>query len=144
MAIRYINLRPEHYDQMISAWNKSGLPIKPHGRDSREEIERRMSEFPGFFIGAFDDDTLASLVMASSDGRKGWINRLAVIPGYRGRGIARKLIKRAEQALIDSGIAIISCLVYENNHPSMALFESQGYEPWPDVVYLRKALKSDI
>ena len=55
--------------------------------------------FPGGFIGAFADGKLVGIVVATHDGRKGWINRLAVHPDYRRRGIAKKLIEEAEEYL---------------------------------------------
>ena len=142
--ITYRGLVPEDYDSMIAVWNESGLPAKPVGRDSREELHRQIMQEPEFFIGAFNKDKLIGLVIASSDQRKGWINRLAVIPAYRGRGIARELIHRAEQALYNTGIRIISCLIFKTNTPSIKLFESENYDSSCPVLYLRKALSDEV
>jgi len=144
MTIIYRTLKHTDYDQMISVWNRSGLPVRPQGRDSREEICSQIKSYPDFFIGAFSDDQLIGLIVASSDGRKGWINRLAITPNYRGNNIARELIDKAEQALQNSGIKIISCLIFKDNHPSINLFESMGYDSSMDVIYLRKPLNDDI
>jgi len=92
-------LAMEDYAQMIRLWARSGLRIRPSGRDSRRAVESQMRANPGFFIGAFDDTRLVGTVIASSDGRKGWINRLAVDPDCRRQGIARALIAEAEQVL---------------------------------------------
>jgi len=144
MQIKYRELKIDDYDRMMEVWTKSGLPIRPTGRDSREKIAVEMQRNPDFFIGAFDDDDLIGLVVASSDGRKGWINRLAVIPEYRGKGLGRKLIRRSEQALYRSGVEILACLIMDDNKPSMKLFESEGYSHWPNVCYFRKVLREDI
>lgn len=142
--ITYRELVPDDYDSMIAAWNAAGLPAKPVGRDSRAELSQHLLQEPEFFIGAFDNDKLIGLVIASSDRRKGWINRLAVIPDYRGRGIARELIRRAEQALYKTGIRIISCLIFKTNLPSIKLFESEDYDSTCPVLYLRKAFSDDV
>jgi N-acetylglutamate synthase len=144
MNITYRLLQESDYDQIIETWNESGLPIRPRGRDSREEICNQINNDPDFFIGAFSDDRLIGLVVASSDGRKGWINRLAVIPDFREKGIARKLIGLAEEVLQKTGIKIISCLIENENLASLKLFQSMDYESTADVIYLRKPLNDDI
>jgi len=125
---------------MIAVWQEAGLPIKIAGRDSREAIARQIADYPDFFIGAYDGQRLIGLVVASSDGRKGWINRLAVLPAYRRKKIARKLIARAEQVLFAAGIRVVACLIHNDNLPSLRLFTSQGYDSSLPVIYLRKAL----
>ena len=99
----YQNLAKSDYERIIEVWQKSGLPIKPRGRDSYENLAAQIEE-PN--IGAFLDGRLVGLVIASSDGRKGWINRLAVLPEFEGHDIARSLIRRAEDALRKTGIKI--------------------------------------
>lgn len=129
---------------MVEVWNASGLLIRSTGRDSFEKIRIEMQKNPEYFIGAFDNERLIGLVVASSDNRKGWINRLAVIPEYRGLGIARELIGKSEDALYKSGIEILACLVMDDNTASIRLFESEGYSYWPNVLYFRKTLREDI
>jgi ribosomal protein S18 acetylase RimI-like enzyme len=144
MNISYHALNTDNYEKMIEVWSASGLPIRPTGRDSYDKIKAEMQKNPEFFIGAFDDDRLIGLVIASSDNRKGWINHLAVIPEYRGLGIARELIRKAEDVLSRTGIEILACLVMDDNTSSIRLFESAGYSHWPNVLYFRKTLRDDI
>jgi len=84
------------YDQMLRLWRRAGLEFRPKGRDSRQAIEAQMRSGCVFFIGAFEGSLLVGEVVASHDGRKGWINRLAVDPDHRRRGIAKALIEEAE------------------------------------------------
>ena len=144
MAISYRNLNPGDYDNIIDVWEVSGLPARLKGRDSRENIAAHMKKQPHSFIGAFDGESLIGVVIATDDGRKGWINRLAVIPEYRGYGIARKLIRISEERLFNSGIGIISCLIMDDNSPSIGLFESEDYSSMREVLYFRKVLNEDV
>lgn len=144
IEITYRSLTPDDYDQIISTWNDSGLPVKPQGRDSRTELSAQIMAAPEFFIGAFYADTMVGIVLATSDKRKGWINRLAVIPEYRGHRIARKLIQLAETALQKTGLKIISCLIFKDNLQSVSLFKSEGYDSSCPVLYFRKALSDEV
>ena len=42
MNITFSILKPEHYDQIISLWEKAGLEYRPKGRDTRENIYKQL------------------------------------------------------------------------------------------------------
>lgn len=131
-------LRPVDYDQLVSLWDRAGLPYRPKGRDSRASIEEQMSRAPGGFLGAFVDGLLVGAVIATFEGRKGWINHLAVDPEHRRRGVATALVRAAEGELRGQGARVVAALVEEPNQASLALFEHLGYRIHRDVLYLSK------
>ena len=126
-------------DDLLRLWREAGPPHKPRGRDSPESLRRQMEEFPWGFIGAYDGDRLVGAVIATFDGRKGWINRLAVHPEYRRRGIASTLVREAERVLRERGARVISALIERWNQPSLNLFRKLGYQVAESIVYVRKA-----
>lgn len=137
--IEFRTLTIEDYESMIKLWKRAGLPFKPRGRDSRLMTDMQMKAFPAFLIGAFHQDKLVGVVIGSYDGRmKGWINRLAVDPSYRRRGIAEHLISRAEKALERHGAAIFCALIETPNEESVKLFQKVGYVTHKDVLYVTK------
>jgi ribosomal protein S18 acetylase RimI-like enzyme len=97
-----------------------------------------MKRDPDLFLGAFLGPRLVGSVIASFDGRKGWINRLAVDPDERRKGIGRKLIEEAEQLLRARGSRITGALVEADNFPSLALFEKSGYTVHRNILYLTR------
>lgn len=142
MEIR--KLRTDEYPELIRLWSKAMLPFKPKGRDSPKAIARQMEENPDFFIGAFENGKLVGAVIASSDLRKGWINRLAVDPDYRRRGIAKALINEVEKVLRHKGVRIFCALVEESNLASRELFKKCGYVEHHDIIYFSKRDSDDI
>jgi N-acetylglutamate synthase len=130
------------HDALLRVWAVAGLPYKPFGRDSRENLSIEMDRTETGFLGAFVDDRLVGVVLATWDGRKGWINRLAIDPDFRSHGIGERLIREAEAFLESLGAAIIACLIEEHNLPSMSLFQKTGYIYHPEVYYFSKR-KSD-
>ena len=141
---RIRRLTMSDYDEMIKLWERSSLPFKPKGRDSRQEITHQMKEHPELFLGAFEGRTLVGVVIGSYDGRKGWINRLAVDPEHREKGIAQLLIGRIEKALTKKGARIICALVEEPNQKSISLFEKLEYIIHRDILYLSKRENKDV
>ena len=126
------------YNQIVDLWQRAGLPYKPQGRDGREVVEAQIAANPDLCIGVFEENRLAGVVLATMDGRKGWVNRLAVDPDCRRRGVAKKLIHEAETALRKHGIRIFCALIESGNTTSMRLFKASGYCKHRDIAYFSK------
>jgi ribosomal protein S18 acetylase RimI-like enzyme len=136
MQIR--KLTAKDYDTMTSLWKRAKLPFRPEGRDSRESIARQMNLNPDFFLGAFEQDRLIGVAVLSCDMRKGWINRLAVAPECRRKGVARALITESEGTLRTRGINLFCALIDADNTPSKELFKKCGYAEHNDIAYFSK------
>jgi len=132
------------YDEMIRVWSVSGLPFKPNGRESRSMIEAELSRPQCAFFGTFDGGTMIALAIANYDGRRGWVNRLAVDPDYRHLGLAGELIERCEEFLSQYGEVIICALIEDMNLPSMGLFEKNGYVCLKEITYWSKRPRPDF
>ncbi|NIP67026.1 GNAT family N-acetyltransferase [Candidatus Bathyarchaeota archaeon] len=132
------------YQEITRLWEQSSLPFKPQGRDSKREIAGQMKRDPELFLGAFEDNLLLGTVVGSYDGRKGWINRLAVDPRYRRQGIAEELIAEVEKALKEKGARIICALVEEPNQASVSLFKKLGYATHRDILYVSKRESEEV
>ncbi len=144
MDLKIRTLGPPDCNRLLDLWREAGLPHRPAGRDSPKALAAQMRRDPGLFLGAFLDDRLVGSVVASFDGRKGWINRLAVVPGQRRRGIARRLIAEAEGRLRGQGALVIAALVEDDNAASLALFKACGYELERHILYLTKRDPRDV
>ena len=83
------------------------------------------------------------MVLGTHDGRKGWINRLAVLPEYRSRGIGKALAIEVDHRLNDLGILIVTCLIEGGNDASEKFFESLGYVGHPSITYYSKRQSPD-
>jgi ribosomal protein S18 acetylase RimI-like enzyme len=135
--------RTKDYHDIINLWDRAGLSFRPEGRDSIKSIKTQINNGKSIFLVAEADKTIVGCVLGTHDGRKGWINRLAVDPEIRHRQIARRLIKEMERAFHKLGLEVIACLIEKNNAISRNVFEKLGYEYYPvDYYSKRKSLKS--
>jgi GNAT superfamily N-acetyltransferase len=131
-------LTPREYEEVLALWARAGLPARPEGRDSPAAFERQHASGLQRAIGIRAGDVLVAVALLTHDGRKGWINRLAVDPGYRRKGYAAALIAEAERWFNEEvGVEVSSALIHSHNDASRALFAELGYET-VDVVYVRK------
>ena len=138
------SLTDADYNELIKLWKSAGLDHKPLGRDSRESLSRQLSLCPDSLWGYFQDNELIASIMITDDGRKGWINRLAVHPDFRHQGIAGEFIRFAESLLRKKGLAIFAALIETDNVPSITRFQKCGYTVHEDIVYLTRRLEKDV
>jgi ribosomal protein S18 acetylase RimI-like enzyme len=82
--------------------------------------------------------------LATDDSRRGWINRVAVHPGYRRTGLGGELIRAAEAELRRRGIHIIAALIEEDNTASRSLFTKLEYLDMPEIRYYSKRDSWDV
>src|SRR6476619_5513393 len=122
---RIETLGPGDYDALVDLWTAAGLTYRPTGRDARASIVEQMAQPGCRFMGIRGDKgELLGAVIATHEGRKGWVNRLAVRRSRQRRGIARALVAACEDWLFGSGILIVAALVEGDNLPSQGLFEA--------------------
>ena len=126
------------YDRIVELWKRSELSFRPSGRDRKGAVQAQIAANPDFFLGAYEDDRLVGVVVVTSDGRKGWINRLAVDPNFRRKGVAKALIRESEKTLRKHGLRIFCALIEDYNASSMQLFKKCGYKEHRDIVYFSK------
>jgi len=141
MQIR--ELTRKDYDALLEIWAAAGLSHRPHGRDSKEHFCREVGQSTAIFLGAETDRALIGVVLGTHDGRKGWINRLAVLPDHQHRGVGKALLLEVEKRLNELGIKIVTCLIEGENNASEGLFQSLGYVGHPDITYYSKRQSPD-
>lgn len=137
-------MKHEDYESLIDVWEKASLPFKPEGRDTKENILAQLKITTNSFLVAVVDHQLVGTIFASHNGRKGWINRLAVIPEFRGKGIAAALIKKSENFFLANNVKIFACLIEDWNDLSMRFFQNKDYTEHREIIYFTKKLSSEV
>jgi ribosomal protein S18 acetylase RimI-like enzyme len=127
------------YERWMSVWQRAGLhSVRPNGRDSRAAFERQLAGGTHTVLGLERNGDLVAVVLVTHDGRKGWINRLAVVPEWRGRGYAKRLVAEAELVLQAEGMTVIAALIEPGNEASLELFMALGYVETEGMHYLSR------
>jgi ribosomal protein S18 acetylase RimI-like enzyme len=145
-----VTLTADDYDRVRAVWEAAGLHIRPSGRDSAAGFAAQIASGCQFVHGLEDAPDgaaprLAAVVLATTDSRRGWINRLAVHPDYRRRGLGLRLIRACERLLRDElGMHVLSAHIESDNAASLALFEAAGYHRHEEVIYFSKREQDDV
>ena len=142
MTIYELSLKD--YRRIVDIWDQAGMHAKLKGRDAPDNLRKQLASGTVFILGDVKGGLLRGVIVVSNDGRKGWMNRLAVLPKFRDQGIASGLIKEAENRLRKMGIEIFAAHIEEENKSSHQLFEKLGYVPATDIIYFVKRLRDEV
>jgi ribosomal protein S18 acetylase RimI-like enzyme len=105
------------------------LESAPKWQVSRETDWWRLLCYQGDPVGFILPVTFDRTVRAGLP--EGTIFHTGVIPGLRGRGFGRLLLREAVRILMDGGVQRIFCDTDETNAPMIHLFESEGWGRLP-------------
>jgi ribosomal protein S18 acetylase RimI-like enzyme len=136
-------MTPEDYPSVTRVWDAADLPYRPLGRDRPEKIRAELERDTALFLVAEADGEVVGVVLGTHDGRRGWINRLAVLPAHQHRGIARRLVHEVERRVEALGIDIVAALIESDNEVSIEFFRAIDYLHAPDVEYVSKRRSPD-
>jgi ribosomal protein S18 acetylase RimI-like enzyme len=118
--------RMEDREALLALWEACG--ILSWDPTPKTTIHKKVSHSPGgFLVGRADGKLVASLIVGY-DGLRGWLYRLAVMPGYRRRGIARALVEHAENLLRDQGCVRIKLQIEPRGQDAIGFYRELGYE----------------
>ncbi len=137
MMIREFHLND--YSVTLELWKTAGLIIRPG--DDIEGIRTKLERDPDLFLVAEEEHEIVGVVMGAWDGRRGWVNHLAVKPTCRRKGIGTALIRELERRLGEKGAQKVNAQIYKSNTQSFEFFEAVGYEVHSDLVMIGKYLK---
>ena len=121
----------------VALWHAAGL-TRPWN-DPAADFRMALANATSAVLLALDGDALVGSVMVGFDGHRGWVYYLAADPARRGRGIARALMKAAEQWLIERDCPKIQLMVRGDNLTAKRFYAAIGYDV-QDVVTLGKRL----
>lgn len=106
-------------------WEACGL-TRPWN-DPHKDIARKLAVQPELFLVGVVDEAVMASVMAGYEGHRGWMNYLAVAPGFRGRGFGRTLVEYVERRLLERGCPKVNLQVRASNPAAVAFYRRLGY-----------------
>ena len=122
---------PEEAEALLALWRAA--ETSPSITDTIADV-RHAIESTAFVLVAEADRCIIGSLIATFDGWRGNMYRIAVHPDYRRRGIGHALVKEGEKCLMGQGAKRITALVEERYPWATAFWSSVGYEIEPGIL----------
>jgi len=133
MTIRAMTI--EDYDAVYALWGSlPGIGLHPRD-DSRERIVYYLRRNPDTCFVAEEDGALLGAVLCGNDGRRGYINHLAVTADRQGQGVGRALVNACLAAMSREGIGKCSLMVFRGNDAGNAFWDAVGSVRREEILY---------
>ncbi len=121
------------YDEAMALWRiTEGMGLRP--ADERQHIARYLARNPGLSFVARDGDRLVGTVLCGHDGRRGYLQHLAVEKAYRRQGIGRALVSQVLAALRAIDINKCHLFVIKTNVQAVDFWQRIGWFVRDDLV----------
>ncbi len=127
-------------EQVLELWRRAAA--EPGVTDRPDALRRRLGRDRNLFVLAWDRERLVASLIGGWDGWRGHLYRLAVDPGCRRRGIARRLVRDVEARLRNLGAVRIDGIVAKRNRAGSAFWRALGYRHHAEVARYVKDLRS--
>jgi ribosomal protein S18 acetylase RimI-like enzyme len=124
-----VGLRPARADDVpaiLALWRAAGL--FPSTTDDAESVRGLLARDAEALVVAEIGGEVVGSICGTWDGWRGNFYRLAVHPGHRRKGIALKLVARAERRIVALGGRRISSIVVDGDEHAVAFWRAAGYE----------------
>jgi N-acetylglutamate synthase len=129
---------PQDIPEALALWKATpGIGISD--ADEPEKIASYLERNPGLSFVARVEGRLAGAVLCGTDGRRGYLHHLAVLPEFRRQNIGTGLAECCLAGLKQAGIDKCHLFVFAGNSEGRAFWERTGWRLRTDLVILSKS-----
>jgi ribosomal protein S18 acetylase RimI-like enzyme len=126
------NMTIEDYDAVIGLLTAtSGVRLRD--ADSREATAKYLERNPGLSFVAYVEGAIVGCVMCGHDGRRGYLQHLAVSQPHRQQGIGSALVEACLTRLESLGIFKTHIDVLVENQPAHDFWRRHGWQKRDDI-----------
>ena len=131
--MNYRCMQISDYDAVMKLWRDcEGLSLRD--ADSASGVEKYLERNPGLSFVALDGTRIVGSIMAGHDGKRGYIQHLAVGEELRGLGVASELVGRCLSALKSQGIEKSHVHVLKDNALGRRYWSGRGWTERSEVM----------
>ena len=116
----------------MALWRASeGVTIRE--ADERAPLSAYLVQHHGLSFVAVDGGAIVGSTLCGTDGRRGYLQHVAVATSHRRRGIATALVERSVNALAERGIDKCHLMVLADNVEAQAFWRRIGWKDRSEI-----------
>jgi ribosomal protein S18 acetylase RimI-like enzyme len=122
----------EDIPHALLLWQKTE-GVRLRDADSPSALTAYLNRNPGLSFVAMDADKFVGVLLAGHDGRRGYLQHMAIDKEYRNQGIGRQLVDSCLQTLQAIGIEKCHLFVLKSNTSGADFWHHLGWTRRDDV-----------
>lgn len=135
MAYQISEMIKTDYAEAYSLWQRTpGMGLGD--TDSSCAIGSFLERNPGLSFIARQDGGMVGTCLCGSDGRRGFLYHLAVVPTVRRQGIGQALVEKSLSGLEALKISKCHIMVFSDNQLGLAFWQASGWKLRNDIEIL--------
>jgi ribosomal protein S18 acetylase RimI-like enzyme len=142
LPVHFRELQPADYDAVIALW-QSADGVVLSAADARAPLTAYLQRNAGLSTVAVSGGEIVGAVLCGTDGRRGYLQHLAVASAHRRQGIGRQLAERCAQLLAERGIDKCHLMVLASNANATAFWTRAGWLDRTDLRLMSRPLALD-
>lgn len=133
-------MKPGDHKQVVKLWNEAeGVNVTKS--DDKKGVAKYLKRNPGLsFVAVNDRNKIIGAVLSGHDGRRAYINHLAVDGNYRGMGIGKALAEKCLAKYKKLGMLKCTLFVFEDNLNARKFWKKIGWYIRTDLTMMQKNL----
>jgi len=140
MSVQICEMSVNHIQAALDLW----AHIEGMGLSSADEpaaLTRFLLQNPGLSYIAEEEGRLLGTCLCGSDGRRGYLYHLAVIPQYRRQRLGSTLVQKVFTALHERDIHKCHIMVFATNETGLKFWQADGWVRRPEIVLMSRDVK---
>jgi ribosomal protein S18 acetylase RimI-like enzyme len=130
--------RVDEAEALLALWRDAGSP--PSVTDSVKRVTAVLERPDSWVLVWEEDGTVVGTLIVAWDGWRGHFYRLAVLPAWRRRGIALRLVEEGEALLLAAGAKRLAAIVLVERDEAMGFWEAAGFTRQIDATRYTKVI----
>lgn len=132
MSVTFREMQIADYDNVMALWQQTDHMVIREA-DSRDNIIAYLDKNPNMSFVAILHGEVVGAVLAGTDGRRGYLQHLAVASQHRGKRIGKTLVEKVTDSFAQIGIEKTHLFVKADNEAAQEFYRSMGWEVRKEV-----------
>ena len=132
---------PADYPRIRHLWEEARLLLSLS--DEPDELHRLLDYHPELFLVGEIGGEIISSVVGTFDGRRAYVQHLAVHPDFQGQGYGTQLMEYLENILREMDVVKYHLLIEQSNSDVESFYNKLGWYRRDDLILMSKNLRTD-
>jgi ribosomal protein S18 acetylase RimI-like enzyme len=136
--LKFLPFTIADYDEVVAFW-KSQKGVGLNETDERDRIAGYLERNPGMSVIVRDGKQLIGAVLCGHDGRRGYLNHLAVAASHRHRGVGREIVRLCLERLRQADVQRCNVFLFTENAEGEIFWRALGFKNRSDLKVMQRS-----